>query len=181
MPRKGTIKNMGKVQREMAAARKGRKASNAGATPPPPPAPNDAAPPVAHLGGDVGPGGGGAATAEVPTQEAATKPTRRGRTSGKSPATATPPKPAKPTKPTKPKCLSGLDAAALVLAEAKSPMSVAEVFKVIEERGLWHTEGKTPSATLYAAIIREIRAKKHESRFKKTDRGRFVHSGQEVD
>ena len=80
MPRKGTIRNMGKVQRDMAAARKGRKASNAGATPPP--APNDAAPPVAHVAGDVGPGGGGAATAEVPTQEAATKPTRRGRTSG---------------------------------------------------------------------------------------------------
>ena len=60
-------------------------------------------------------------------------------------------------------------------------MSVAEVFKVIEERGLWRTEGKTPSATLYAAIIREIRAKKQDARFRKTDRGRFVHSGQEVD
>jgi hypothetical protein len=175
MPRKGTIKNMGKVQREMAAARKGRKASNAGATPPPPPAPNDAAPPVAHVAGDVGPG---AKTADGPAPDATPKPTRRGRTSGKSPATATPPKPAKPTKP---KRLSGLDAAALVLSEAKSPMSVAEVFKAIEERGLWRTDGKTPTATLYAAIIREIRAKKQDARFRKTDRGRFVHSGQEVD
>ena len=176
MPRKGTIRNMGKVQREMAAARKGRKVSNAGATPPP--APNDAAPSVAHVASDVGPG---AKTAEVPTQEAAAKPTRRGRTSAKTATPPKAPKAPKPVKPTKPKRLSGLDAAALVLSEAKTPMSVTEVFKVIEERGLWRTDGKTPTATLYAAIIREIRAKKQDARFKKTDRGRFVHSGQEVD
>ena len=37
----------------------------------------------------------------------------------------------------------------------------------------WATGGKTPWATLYAAVIREIAAKGKESRFKKTGRGLF--------
>jgi hypothetical protein len=41
-------------------------------------------------------------------------------------------------------------------------------------QGLWTTSGKTPSATIYASIIREIAAKGEQSRFKKTDRGLFV-------
>jgi hypothetical protein len=80
----------------------------------------------------------------------------------------------KPVKAAKPKRLSGLDAAAQVLAEAKMPLSVTEIFQAIEAKGLWRTSGKTPTATLYAAIIREISAKKHDSRFKKTERGRFA-------
>ena len=40
--------------------------------------------------------------------------------------------------------------------------------------------GKTPEASLYAAIIREIAAKKKEARFKKTERGTFEHSGVEA-
>jgi hypothetical protein len=39
--------------------------------------------------------------------------------------------------------------------------------------GTWKTDGKTPEATIYAAIIREIRAKGAESRFRKTERGHF--------
>ena len=35
------------------------------------------------------------------------------------------------------------------------------------------TSGKTPSATLYAAIIREISKKGKDARFAKVDRGRF--------
>ena len=34
--------------------------------------------------------------------------------------------------------------------------------------------GKTPEATLYAAMTREIAAKGRESRFKKVERGLFV-------
>ena len=41
-------------------------------------------------------------------------------------------------------------------------------------RGLWKTLGRTPEATLYAAIIREIAAKGETSRFIKTDRGLFA-------
>jgi hypothetical protein len=40
-------------------------------------------------------------------------------------------------------------------------------------KGLWKTNGRTPQATLYAAIIREIAAKGKDARFHKTGRGRF--------
>ena len=39
--------------------------------------------------------------------------------------------------------------------------------------GLWSTNGRTPQATIYAAILREINVKGSESRFRKTDRGMF--------
>ncbi|MBY0312671.1 MAG: winged helix-turn-helix domain-containing protein [Phycisphaerales bacterium] len=42
-------------------------------------------------------------------------------------------------------------------------------------KGLWKSPGgKTPEATLYAAIIREIAAKGKDARFRKTERGVFV-------
>lgn len=68
---------------------------------------------------------------------------------------------------------SGLDLAAKVLAEAGEPLAA----KAIAERAIaagWKTSGKTPHATLYAAIIREISKKGDAARFKKTDRGLFV-------
>lgn len=34
--------------------------------------------------------------------------------------------------------------------------------------------GKTPHATLYSAILREIATKGNEARFKKTERGHFT-------
>jgi len=89
---------------------------------------------------------------------------------------AKPPKPTKPTKPTKPKRVSLLDAAATVLAGAKEPMMAKEIVAEVLSRGLWSTKGETPEATLYAAMIREISAKKSEARFKKVDRGLFVAS-----
>jgi hypothetical protein len=67
---------------------------------------------------------------------------------------------------------SGLDLAAKVLAEAREPLSA----KAIAERAIaagWVTSGKTPHATLYAAIIREIASKGDAARFTKTDRGLF--------
>jgi len=68
---------------------------------------------------------------------------------------------------------SGLDAAAQVLAEAGEPLNTAEMVKRMLEKGLWKTGGKTPSATIYAAIIREIAVKGSEARFRKTERGKF--------
>lgn len=70
--------------------------------------------------------------------------------------------------------LSGLDAAAQVLREAEESLDAQTMIARILERGLWSTKGKTPAATIYAAIIREIRTKGSASRFKKTDRGRFA-------
>jgi hypothetical protein len=69
---------------------------------------------------------------------------------------------------------SGLDAAALVLREAKAPMSAPELVAAMLERGLWRTAGKTPAATIYAAMIREITANGSEARFTKVERGRFT-------
>ncbi len=68
---------------------------------------------------------------------------------------------------------SGLDAAVAVLAEADKPMNTADMVKRMLETGLWKTGGKTPAATIYAAIIREISVKGDGSRFRKTDRGHF--------
>jgi hypothetical protein len=41
-------------------------------------------------------------------------------------------------------------------------------------KGYWSSPaGKTPAATLYAAIAREIKTKKEQARFKKTERGKL--------
>src|SRR5216684_9202633 len=73
--------------------------------------------------------------------------------------------------------LSCLDAAAKVLSEKKEPMSTAEMIEAMATKGYWKSPGgKTPSATLYSAILREL-GKGKDSRFKKTDRGRFTLSG----
>ena len=97
-------------------------------------------------------------------------------------AAAQPAKPGKRGKAAKaklsgPKALSGLDAAAQILREAGEPMNAQDLIAQILERGLWKTEGKTPAATIYAAMIREIKAKGSASRFQKIDRGRFAAAG----
>ena len=68
---------------------------------------------------------------------------------------------------------SGLDAAAQVLAEAKEPLTAKEMVERMLAKGLWQTTGKTPAATIYAAVIREIAAKGDDSRFRKVGRGKF--------
>ena len=67
-----------------------------------------------------------------------------------------------------------LAAAAEVLKDAAEPMSAKDIVTTALDRGLWATKGKTPEATLYAAMIREIAAKGADSRFQKTGRGRFA-------
>jgi len=68
---------------------------------------------------------------------------------------------------------SGLDAAAQVLAEAGEPLNCKEMVERMLAKGLWQTKGRTPSATIYSAIIREVRDKGAESRFRKVERGKF--------
>jgi len=68
---------------------------------------------------------------------------------------------------------SGLDAAAQVLAKASEPMNCGDIVKTALEKGYWQTGGKTPAATIYAAIITEIAKKGDASRFRKTERGHF--------
>jgi hypothetical protein len=76
---------------------------------------------------------------------------------------------------TKPQKLSALDAAAKVLAETGQPMSCKEMIETMAAKGYWSSPGgQTPSSTLYSGILKEITTKGKESRFKKTDRGRFA-------
>jgi hypothetical protein len=77
-----------------------------------------------------------------------------------------------------PRRVSALDAAAQVLAKTGAEMSAREMVAAMTEQGLWSSPGgKTPDATLYSAIIREIGAKGSDSRFRKTARGRFASNG----
>ncbi len=95
-------------------------------------------------------------------------------------------KPAKTTKATKPKAernpagdakpkrVSALDAAAQVLKASGRPMRAQELITAMAEQKLWTSpNGKTPHATLYAAIPREIGNKGSEARFRKVERGKF--------
>jgi HB1, ASXL, restriction endonuclease HTH domain len=67
-----------------------------------------------------------------------------------------------------------LDAAARVLGEAGKPMNCQEMIAAMAAKGYWTSPaGKTPSATLYSAILRELKTKKSEARFRKTERGKF--------
>jgi hypothetical protein len=82
--------------------------------------------------------------------------------------------PAKKAKPAKEKRVSALDAAAKVLGESDQPMTSGELIEAMAKKGLWSSpNGQTPGATLYAAIIREIGKKGKESRFAKSERGKF--------
>ncbi len=78
----------------------------------------------------------------------------------------------------KPKRVNALDAAAQVLAKAEKPMRAQELIAAMAEQGLWSSPaGKTPHATLYAAMMRESRDKGTASRFRKVDRGLFEING----
>ena len=73
------------------------------------------------------------------------------------------------------KKLSALDAAARVLAETKKVLSCSELIEAMASKGYWTSPGgKTPQATLCAALQREIVVKKDQSRFKKTAPGRYT-------
>jgi outer membrane biosynthesis protein TonB len=69
---------------------------------------------------------------------------------------------------------SGLDAAAKVLAETGEPMNCKDIVETALAKGYWKSDGKTPAATVYSAILREIQKKGEESRFRKTERGKFA-------
>jgi hypothetical protein len=73
---------------------------------------------------------------------------------------------------------SALDAAAKVLGESKEPLTTKQMIEAMAAKGYWKSPGgKTPAATLYSAIQREIEVKGADSRFKKTERGMFTLKG----
>ncbi len=69
--------------------------------------------------------------------------------------------------------LSGLDAAAQILGKAKEPMGCKDLVEQAIAAKLWSPGGKTPAATMYAALHREIQQKGKQARFEKVARGRF--------
>ena len=77
------------------------------------------------------------------------------------------------------KPMSLLDAAAHLLSLGTGdPMRCKDIVDLATARGLWSPgEGKTPSNTLYASILREIKTKGEASRFVKTERGKFALAG----
>jgi hypothetical protein len=78
-------------------------------------------------------------------------------------------------KPKGEKKLSGLDAAAKVLEDTGKTMNAKEIVEVAVSKGYWQSpDGKTPHATIYSSIIREIAAKGKDSRFSKAERGKFI-------
>ena len=97
----------------------------------------------------------------------ATKPARKKKTTDES---------ATPAKKT-----SQIQAALQVLTESKEPMNCQAMVEAMTTRGLWTSPGgKTPHATLYAAILREINTKGNDARFRKVDRGQFTAAGSEA-
>jgi hypothetical protein len=81
---------------------------------------------------------------------------------------------AKKAKEPKVKKTSALGAAARVLEEGGQPMTCPEMIEAMAAKGYWTSPGgATPAATLYSAILREIKAKGKEPRFVKTERGKF--------
>lgn len=123
-------------------------------------------------------------TAKKTTKKSAPKKAATSKKATKTPEPTTPvvaeAKPAKTKKArdAKAKKLSALDAAAKVLAETGAAMNCKEMIDAMAAKGYWTSPGgKTPHATLYSAILREISAKGKEARFAKTERGKFASNG----
>lgn len=78
----------------------------------------------------------------------------------------------------KPKRVSALDAATQILQAEGAPMACKAMIEAMTSQGLWSSPGgKTPEATLYSAIIREIANKGTQARFRKVERGQFAFNG----
>ena len=64
-----------------------------------------------------------------------------------------------------------------VLAEEGRPMTCKELIGAMAIKGYWTSPGgKTPDATLYSALLREITVKGDQSRFVKSGPGHFLTS-----
>jgi hypothetical protein len=108
---------------------------------------------------------------DVTTEMPSTSAPELSRTEAETPASVKAP-PARA--PTAKKC-SALDAAFQVLSETGQPMSCPELIAAMTAKGYWSSpKGRTPAATLYSALLRELQTKGDQARFCKTDRGKFA-------
>ena len=89
--------------------------------------------------------------------------------------TETPEPPTQPQEVPAVRKVSALNAAAQVLSEAAEPLTTKQLVETMATKGLWTSPcGKTPAATLYSAILREIGTKGDDARFKKAEQGKFT-------
>ncbi|HWB09916.1 MAG TPA: winged helix-turn-helix domain-containing protein [Pirellulales bacterium] len=127
------------------------------------------------------PGSAAPADAKTDPQAETVEHTATEQPASEQPTTEATGKKRKTRKPSEPKAdgkLSAIDAAAKVLTEAGKPMTTKEMIAAMAEKGYWTSPGgKTPAATLYSAILREITVKGAEARFQKTERGKFAVRG----
>jgi len=109
------------------------------------------------------------ATTKAPKKQAAKKPAK---------LKLLPIKKEDQTPATPAKKLSQIAAAVEVLTIAGEPMTCKAMVEAMSAKNLWASPGgKTPEATLYAAILREIAAKGKEARFTKAAPGLFAAEG----
>jgi hypothetical protein len=91
------------------------------------------------------------------------------------PASDQPKRQPKASEGTRDQRLSALDAAAKVLSETGQAMTCQELIAAMAAKGYWSSpKGRTPASTLYAAVLRELQTKDADSRFIKTERGKFA-------
>jgi hypothetical protein len=109
----------------------------------------------------------------TPPTTAQAAPSRK--TATPRPAAAGDPAPAAPpVLAASPAKLSALEAAARVLSERRQALTCSELIAAMAAQGYWTSPaGRTPQATLRAALLREIQRKQDQSRFRKTERGKF--------
>ena len=71
--------------------------------------------------------------------------------------------------------LSALDAAAKVLGEVGQALNCQQLIDSMATKGYWTSPaGRTPAATLYASITKEVATKGAAARFVKVARGQFA-------
>jgi restriction system protein len=70
--------------------------------------------------------------------------------------------------------MDALSATEQLLAEAAGPLSSAEITRLIIERGLWQSAGKTPEQTVHARLAVDIKRRGAASRFQRTSPGHFA-------
>lgn len=97
----------------------------------------------------------------------------KAKTSGKKPSRRNPAKTVAKPKIQGDGKMSILDAAARVLKESGEPMNCKNMVENMLAAKYWQSNGKTPAATLSSALLREIKTKGKESRFRKAERGQF--------
>ncbi len=118
-------------------------------------------------------------TKKTTARKPAAKPERKAKPPQRKPAaTKASDKGSRPKADPKPKRVNALDAAATVLAKSAEPLNSKQLIEAMAAQQLWTSPGgKTPSATLHAAISKEIAGKGAESRFTKAGRGLFAANG----